>query len=122
MYGTRGQSIEVLEPVYNSDEWCLNSRGMFLEIETDMTEKQDAELYVPYANAEVYVSADDGLYYKLRVDKNEHHIFPSDRVALCPIGQAQYTIATVTDVAENYITIKTNSPLDTNCYWSIEVI
>lgn len=122
IYGTRGQSLEVLESVYKSDEWCLSSRGMFLEIETDMTEKRDAGLYVPCANAEVCISENDEFYYKLIVNKNEHHIFLSDRVALCPVGQVEYTIGTITDVTENFITIKANSPMDTHCDWSIEVI
>lgn len=122
IYGMRGESFEVLERDLHSEEWYLNSRGMPLEIESDMTDKQDAGLYVPCANAEVYVSADDELYYKLIVNKNEHHIFPSDRIVLCPIGQVEYTIGTVIDVAENCIIIKANSPIDINCYWSIEVI
>ena len=119
-YGEKGQCYEVLAG--DDNFWCLNTEGNPIRLFTEMSQKEDAGLFIPRTHTDLTYEQDEYRNYKFVVSHTEHHLFPEDRVMLCVCGRPAYQLGTVLQVNEEDIIIHTDKWLNVNEEHSIELI
>jgi hypothetical protein len=123
IYGPRDRCRKVICECYDhSGEWESNEEGFWIEIVTDMTDKRERGIYIENALVDFTYSQTHPLHCKLAANRNDHHLFPTDRVVLYSDITKKYYLATVDKIEDDGIIMSCDKPIDLEQEYSIELV
>lgn len=121
-YGETGQCREVLQSCTYGCGWETNQDGFRVFIVTDMTDKLERGIYIENALVDFTYSQTHPLHCKLAANRNDHHLFPTDRVVLYSDITKKYYLATVDKIEDDGIIMSCDKPIDLEQEYSVELV